>query len=55
MGPAESPQLLGLARQLLVDNGFDFDAVLAQGRLAVDVTDHVIHAGGDERPRLRFC
>ena len=55
LGPAESPQLLGLARQLLVDNGFDFDAVLAQGRLAVDVTDHVIHAGSDERPRLRFA
>jgi len=55
LGPAESPQLLGLARQLLVDNGFDFDVVLAQARLAVDVTDHVIHAGSDERPRLRFA
>ncbi len=53
LGPAESPQLLGLARQLLIDHGIDFEAVLAQGRLAVEVTNEVIHAGSTNRPKLQ--
>lgn len=53
LGPAESPQLLGLARQLLIDHGIDFEAVLAQGRLAVEVTNEVIHAGSANRPKLQ--
>lgn len=54
LGPAESPQLLGRARQLLIDNGVDFEAVLAQGRLAVEVIDEVISAGATDRPQLQF-
>lgn len=54
LGPAESPQLLGLARQLLIDNGVDFDGVLVQGRIAVDVTNEVIAAGSEERLRIQL-
>lgn len=54
LGPAESPQLLGRARQLLIDNGVDFDTVLAQGRLAVEVIEEVISAGAIERPQLQI-
>lgn len=54
LGAAESPQLLGLARTLLVDSGIDFDALLAQARLAVEITDEIIEAGSRERPSLRF-
>lgn len=52
LGPSESPQLLGMARQLLIDNGIDFDQILASGRIAVDVTHTVIHAGSTSRPTL---
>jgi Zn-dependent peptidase ImmA (M78 family)/transcriptional regulator with XRE-family HTH domain len=55
LGPAESPQLLGLARQLLVENGIDLEAVLAQGRIAVEVTNEVIEAGSELRLRVQFA
>ena len=54
LGPAESPQLLGRARQLLIDSGVDFDALLTQGRLAVEVIDEVISAGATDRPQLQI-
>ncbi|WP_034714688.1 XRE family transcriptional regulator [Intrasporangium chromatireducens] len=54
LGPAESPQLLGLAKELMIESGLDFDAVLAAGRIATDVTEDVIQAGSTERPRLQF-
>lgn len=52
LGPSESPQLMGRARALLIENGIDFDAVLAQGRLAVEVINEVIKAGTGDRPKL---
>ncbi|GAA4397041.1 XRE family transcriptional regulator [Ornithinibacter aureus] len=52
LGPSESPQLLGRAKVLLVDNGIDFDAVLAQGRLSVEMTHEVITAGTQDRLRV---
>lgn len=52
LGPSESPQLLGRAKALLLDNGIDFDAILAQGRLGVEVTHEVIAAATEERLRL---
>lgn len=54
LGPAESPQLLGMAKQLMVENGIDFDAVLVAGRIAIDMTDQVIAAGSTERPKIAF-
>lgn len=52
LGPSESPQVLGRARALLIDNGIDFGGVLAQGRLAVEVTNEVITAGTGDRPKV---
>lgn len=52
LGPSESPQLLGRVKSLLVENGVDFDGVLAQGRLAVEVTNEVITAATTNRPRV---
>jgi len=52
LGPSESPQLLGRAKALLIENGIDFDSVLAQGRLAVEVTNEVITAGASDRPKV---
>jgi hypothetical protein len=43
---------LGRAKALLIDNGIDFDSVLAQGRLAVDVINEVITAGTGDRPKV---
>lgn len=54
LGAAESPQLIGLARALLIDSGVDFDALLAQARLAVDITQDVIEAGSDDKPKLNL-
>lgn len=54
LGAAESPQLLGRAKALMEDSGIDFAAVLAGGRIAADVTDQVMRAGSDSRPRLLF-
>lgn len=54
LGPAESPQMLGQARDLLMGSGIDFDAVLGQARFAGDIADRVIQAGSEERLRLVF-
>lgn len=54
LGPAESPQLLGMAKRLMTENGIDFDAVLAAGRIATDVTEEVILAGSAEKLRVSF-
>lgn len=54
LGPSESPQMLGMARQLLIEHGIDFDNVLTQGRIAVEVTNAVVEAGSESRPRLQF-
>lgn len=53
LGPSESPQLLGRARALLIESGIDFDGVLAQGRLAVEVTSEVITAGASDRLKVQ--
>ncbi|HEX2895995.1 MAG TPA: XRE family transcriptional regulator [Marmoricola sp.] len=55
LGRAESPQLLGLAKELMETNGIDFQAVLRAGRIAADVTAVVVDAGSDHRPRLTFA
>ncbi|MCC6498537.1 MAG: ImmA/IrrE family metallo-endopeptidase [Propionibacteriaceae bacterium] len=55
LGAAESPQLLGLARRMLLDSGVNVAEVFAQARLAAEVTDQVMEAGSDERPRLTFA
>ena len=54
LGPSESPQMLGMARSLLTEYGIDFDSVLAQGRIGVEVTDAVLAAGSQARPQLNF-
>jgi len=54
LGLAESPRLLGLARDLLDDNGIDVDGVLARGGIVGDVADEVIRAGSSERPKLQL-
>ncbi|HAM21661.1 MAG TPA: XRE family transcriptional regulator [Actinobacteria bacterium] len=54
LGPSESPQLLGRARDLLTENGFDFDSLLVAGRLAVEVINEVIAAGTADRPKLEL-
>ncbi len=52
LGRAESPTLLGMARDLMIESGIDFDSVLASGRIAAEVTDQVIRAASEDRPRL---
>lgn len=54
LGLSESPQLLGMAKQLMTDSGIDFDGVLAAGRIAIDVTDDLVTAGSSGKPRLSF-
>jgi Zn-dependent peptidase ImmA (M78 family)/transcriptional regulator with XRE-family HTH domain len=52
LGRAESPTLLGMARDLIVQSGINFDSVLASGRIATEVTEQVIQAATEDRPRL---
>lgn len=52
LGRAESPTLLGMARDLMTASGIDFDSVLASGRIAIEVTEQVIRAASEGRPRL---
>lgn len=52
LGRAESPTLLGMARDLMIESGIDFDAVLASGRIATELTEQVIQAASEDRPRL---
>lgn len=55
LGPAESPQLLGMARQLINDSGYDFDDIMAAGRVAPEVAEAVVEAASGDRPRLKFA
>lgn len=55
LGPAESPQLLGMARQVITESGYDFDQILTAGRVASDIAEAVIQAASTPgRPQLRF-
>lgn len=54
LGLAESPQLLALAREVMVENGIDFDSVMAAGRISEVVKDLVIRGATEERPRVRM-
>ncbi|MFH5208604.1 XRE family transcriptional regulator [Antrihabitans sp. NCIMB 15449] len=54
LGPAESPKILGMARQVITDSGYDFDGILAAGRIAPEVAAAVIQAASDDRPKLHF-
>lgn len=55
LGPAESPQVLGMARQLITDSGYEFDDIMAAGRVAPEVADAVMDAASADRPKLRFA
>lgn len=52
LGPPESPRLLGMVRDLMIDSGIDFEEVLASGRIVSDVADQIIAAATDTRPRI---
>lgn len=52
LGPAESPQLLGLIRKAMSDSGYDFEQILVAGRVAPEVAEVVVRAASDNRPRL---
>ena len=54
LGPAESPRLLGLARQLIVAGGVNFENVLAAGRISAEVAEEVIRAASDPKPKIEF-
>lgn len=54
LGPAESPQVLGMARRVITEAGYDFDSIVAAGRIAPEVSEAVMDAGSTERPTLRF-
>ncbi len=55
LGPAESPQVLGRARQLITDSGYDFDDIMAAGRVASEVAEAVMDAASTGRPKLSFA
>lgn len=55
LGPSETPQLLGLARQVMTENGYDLDDILAAARIAPEVAETVIQAATNDRPRLSFA
>lgn len=52
LGPAETPRLLGMARQALETEGYDFDGILASGRIVTRLAEQVIRAGSDTRPSI---
>lgn len=54
LGLAESPQLITMARQVMLDSGINFDEVLAAGRITSEVKDLVIRATSEVRPRVQF-
>ncbi|GAB3995606.1 hypothetical protein GCM10028771_24280 [Nocardioides marmoraquaticus] len=54
LGPAESPQLLGMARSLMIESGIDFNELLASSRLPAEITDRVLAATSADRPRVIF-
>ena len=54
LGPAESPQVLGMARKVITDSGYAFDDVMAAGRVAPQVAEEVMEAASGNRPKLRF-
>lgn len=54
LGRAEEPQLLGMARSLIVEDGFDFDELLTSRRIPADVAEEVIRAASERKPRLSF-
>lgn len=55
LGPAESPQLLGMARRVITDSGYDFDHIMSAGRVAPEVAEAVMEAASADRPKLRFA
>lgn len=54
LGPAECPQVLGMARQVITESGYDFDAIMAAGRVAPEIVDVVMEAATGDRPKLHF-
>ena len=54
LGVAEAPQLMGLARKVMVDAGIDFSAVMAAGGLVGQPAELVLKAASEEKPRLSF-
>lgn len=54
LGPAESPELLGLAKHVMTESGYDFDEIVAAGRVAPEVADAVVRAASNPRPKLEL-
>ncbi|KQY58847.1 XRE family transcriptional regulator [Aeromicrobium sp. Root495] len=54
LGPPESPRLLGMVRDLMLDSGVDFEGILSSGRIVSDVADQIIAAATDPRPRIEI-
>lgn len=54
LGPAEQPQVLGIARQLIMEGGYDFEEILAAGRVAPEVAEAIMDAASTVRPKLRL-
>lgn len=54
LGLAESPRLLTQARQVMVENGIDFDDVMAAGRISDVVQELVIRGATEEKPRVQL-
>ncbi|WGY01804.1 XRE family transcriptional regulator [Nocardioides sp. QY071] len=52
LGVAEAPQLLGIARRVMIDAGIDFDDVMAAGGLVGQPAELVLSAAAEEKPRL---
>ena len=55
LGPAELPQVLGVAKQLITDSGYEFDDIMSAGRVAPEVAESVMNAVSTARPKLRFA
>lgn len=54
LGPAESPQVLGLAQQLIIESGYDFEKIMVAGQIPQEIVEAVIEAATDARPKLHL-
>jgi Zn-dependent peptidase ImmA (M78 family)/DNA-binding XRE family transcriptional regulator len=54
LGPAETPRVLGLAKEALENGGVDFEEILTSGRIVASLADEVLEAGSDNRPSITW-
>ena len=52
LGAAEAPQLMGLARKVMIDAGIEFDAVMAAAGLVGEPAELVLRAASEDKPRV---